>query len=271
MRNDKKHGRKISARKVLAAVFLCVFLFALWKVGSILLEYRDIDKLYEDTAAEYTTDVMDNLDEATSGPIDVDLESLREENDDVIGWIYIPDTNVNFPLLQGEDNEQYLYQSYEKEYLTAGSIFLDYRCSDDFSDGNTVIYGHNMHNGSMFGKLKKYASEDYRDAHPYIYIMKADGSWNKYEVIAYFVADVMGPVYELPLAASSAADAASGELTGASMTSEFRELAQTIADSNAYSGDVELAPGDKLITLSTCTQDSRNDARNVLIARLLAE
>ena len=266
MRNEKKHERKISAKKVLAAVFLCVFLFALWKVGSILLEYREIDKLYEDTAAEYTTD------ELASEPIEVDLELLREENDDVIGWIYIPDTNVNFPLLQSTDNNQYLYQSYEKEYLTAGSIFLDYRCSNDFSDANTVIYGHNMHNGSMFGKLKKYASEDYREEHPYIYIMKADGSWNKYEVIAYFMADVTGPVYELPLAASSAEGAsASGELTGTSMTSEFEELAQTIAESNVYSGDVELAPGDKLITLSTCTQDSRNDARNVLIAQLLTE
>ncbi len=181
---------------------------------------------------------------------------IREVNEDVVGWIYIPDTNVNFPVLQGKSNKQYLFQSYKKEYLTAGSIFIDYRCKADFTDRNTVIYGHNMHNGSMFGKLKKYKREEYRDDHPYVYLMDVGRQWNKYEVIAYFQAAVSGAVYDLPLESDCSEE-------------RFELLKETIAEENLYANSAELSEDDRLITLSTCTQDSRNDVRVVVIGKLV--
>lgn len=249
---DKKHGRKAIINRILTVAFLFVFLFSLYKIVNIFLEYRNIDKLYDDTVKQYTS----GEDKTDADPIEVDLEQLQEVNDDVIGWIYIPGTNINFPVLQGKNNKQYLFQSYEKEYLTAGSIFIDYRCGADFTDRNTVIYGHNMHNGSMFGKLKKYKDEKYKKTHPCIYILNSAKEWSKYKVIACFQADVEGPVYDLPI----------NEERG---DKKFEQLSSTIQAENIYSGDVKITKEDHLITLSTCTQDSRNDVRVVVIAKLI--
>ena len=111
----------------------------------------------------------------------MDFEGLLAVNDDIIGWIYIENTDISYPVLCGRDNQQYLFQSYEKKYLTAGSIYIDYRCSRDFTDSRTVIYGHNMHNGSMFGKLDKFTKESYMKEHPYVYILLPSGETLKYE------------------------------------------------------------------------------------------
>ena len=252
MKDKKKHTGKAKLNGIVTALFLCVFLFSLYKVANILLEYRNIDRFYDETLSQYTSE-ENGTDKA---PIEVELAELRDVNEDICGWLYIPDTNVNFPVLQGKSNKQYLFQSYKKEYLTAGSIFVDYRCKADFTDKNTVIYGHNMHNGSMFGGLKKYKSEEYREAHPYVYLMKEGDRWNKYEIIAYFQAAVSGAVYDLPLESDCPEE-------------EFDLLKKTIADENIYSCSADLSKSDRLITLSTCTQDSRNDVRVVVIAKLI--
>lgn len=252
MKDKKKHGRKAIMNRILTAAFLCVFLFSLYKIVNIFLEYRNIDKLYDDTVTQYTS----GEDKTDTDPIEVDLEQLQEVNDDVVGWIYIPGTNINFPVLQGKNNKQYLFQSYEKEYLTAGSIFIDYRCGADFTDRNTVIYGHNMHNGSMFGKLKKYKDEKYKKTHPCIYVLNSAKEWSQYEVIACFQADVEGPIYDLPINEESS-------------DKKFERLSSTIQEENIYSDDVQITKEDRLITLSTCTQDSRKDVRVVVIAKLI--
>lgn len=289
MNSGKKHNVKKILSILLMIVFLCVFLFSLYKVAVILKEYRSIDMLYDETSETYITEAEDETDRVTP---EVELEALREVNKDVIGWIYIPDTDVSFPILKGKSNKQYLYQSYKKEYSTAGSIFIDYRCRANFKDKSTVIYGHNMHNGSMFGSLKKYKKESYRDKHPYIYIMKKDGAWNKYEVAAYYQASVEGPTYNLPMreADEQYADE-SKAVEGESGNEAFDELLQTINRDNVYlsddgskatakgesgdtedadtvSNDFELSEDDKIIILSTCTQDSRNDVRVAIAARL---
>ncbi len=246
---NRRTGRP-DVTKLAMIVFLCAFLFSLGKLLSILVEYRSIDSLYDEVQEEYTKR-DENL-------IDVDLAKLRKVNKDVIGWIYIPDTNVNFPLLKGKTNKQYLFQSYKKKYLTAGSIYMDYRCSKDLSDRNTVIYGHNMHNGAMFGRLKRYAKKSYRDKHPYIYVMRQNGDWYKYSVIAYFLADITGPVYDLPLGSDADAE-------------DMKALTETIRQENTY-GDEDnmiLTEYDRLLTLSTCTMDSRNDVRVVVISKLV--
>ena len=230
--------------------FLGVFLFSLYKIIGIVWEYRQIDDFYDKTEKTYIQDEKDRF------LPEVDFKALRRENENIIGWIYIEDTNISFPILKGKTNKQYLFQSYKKEYLTAGSIFIDYRCGGDFSDKNTVIYGHNMHNGSMFGSLKKYKDDEYKNEHPYIYILMPDNSWNKYEVIAFYQAAVDGPLYKLPLRADCE-------------EKDFDNLAETIKNENLYSDMEEMKYEDSFITLSTCTQDSREDVRVAITAKLL--
>lgn len=145
----------------------------------------------------------------------------------MIGWIFIEGTEVNYPILLGVNNQQYLFQSYEKKYTVAGSIFLDYRCGADFEDARTVIYGHNMKNGMMFGKLDRYQKADYLAEHPYVYILLAEGGWKKYRVLDCGQAAIDGETYDLPRS-------------------------------------TEDAEADRLLTLSTCTNDSRDDVRFVV-------
>lgn len=102
--------------------------------------------------------------------IDVDFKSLKEINPDVIGWIRIPDTIINYPIMHGEDNDEYIRTTFEKKSLSAGSIFLDYRNDSHLNDLNSVIYGHNMRDGSMFAPLAKYLDQEFFNEHKYIEI-----------------------------------------------------------------------------------------------------
>ena len=99
---------------------------------------------------------------------------VLEQNADCIGWIFIDGTNINYPVMHTPDNPQkYLRLSFEKKYSQSGVPFLDGRCS--LQDGNLIIYGHNMKNGTMFSDLKKYLDTDFREAHKTIEFQTADG------------------------------------------------------------------------------------------------
>ena len=237
---------------ILIGIVVCISFF---NIGKEIYNYWQSEKLYDEVQNMYASkdDVL--LEWGVSLP-DVDFESLVAQNDDIIAWIYISNTNISFPVLKGKTNKQYLFQSYKKKYLTAGSIYIDYRCRRSFSDKNTVIYGHNMHDGNMFGKLKKYADQDYMEKHQYIYIMRANGNINRYEIFAYFRASIEGEVYNLPLQKDGSED-------------QFNALKYEINTNNTYTGYAAEEEDTNYITLSTCTQDSRNDVRVCVIARLI--
>ena len=229
MKELKKHRGRHVLRIIGIAGCLAVFLFSLFNVISIIQNYREIDKTYDEAAGQFT-EIPSQTSEEESGGIgvpEVDFDALLQVNNDVIGWIYIEGTDISYPLLCGRDNQQYLFQSYEKKYLTAGSIFIDYRCSRDFTDSRMVVYGHNMHNGSMFGKLDKFTKESYMKKHPYVYILLPGGETLKYEVKKTYKADIEGEVYKLP--------------SGEAKDSEDRKL-----------------------YLSTCTEDSSDTQRFVV-------
>lgn len=102
------------------------------------------------------------------------IAPVLEQNADCIGWIFIDGTNINYPVMHTPDNPQkYLRLSFEKKYSQSGVPFLDGRCS--LQDGNLIIYGHNMKNGTMFSDLKKYLDTDFREAHKTIEFQTADG------------------------------------------------------------------------------------------------
>ena len=230
MREKQKHSNRQILRIIGIAVCIAVFLFALYNIITIFLNYREIDRTYDEAVRDYTQ--IPSQEERLNSIPDVDFEKLISQNDDIIGWIFIEGTDIRYPLLCGRDNQQYLFQSYEKKYLTAGSIYIDYRCSRDFSDSRTVVYGHNMHNGSMFGKLDKFTRKSYMKEHPYVYILLPDGETLKYEVKKAYKADIEGEVYKLPSAEAK-------------------------------------NPDDRKLYLSTCTEDSSDTHRFVVECELV--
>lgn len=116
-----------------------------------------------------------------------DLDALRAVNSEVIGWISIPDTVVSYPILQTTNDYFYLRYTWNRIKSSVGSIFMTYHASPDFSDFHTVIYGHKMRNGSMFGGLKDYADASYWADHPRVYIVNDTGV-HIYDIFAAFEA-----------------------------------------------------------------------------------
>lgn len=112
-----------------------------------------------------------------SNPDKVDFEALWETGPDIIGWLNLPDTAVNYPVTQTDDNEYYLHHLYDGTYNKMGCLFADYENQADFSDRNTIIYGHNMRDGSIFATLNEYDEQSYFDEHPQMYLVTPDGGF----------------------------------------------------------------------------------------------
>ena len=166
----------------------------------------------------------------------IDLNALRQVNPDVVGWIYIPNSYINYPLMQGEDNQFYLERTWEGNVNPYGSIFLESRNSPDLTDFNTIIYGHNMLNGSMFAGLSNYAYQWHWEWNRYVYIV-TDGGILRYEIFSSYFADVDSAAYGLSF----------NQL-------ETREnfIAHALENSQIDTG-ITPAATDRIITLSTCT------------------
>lgn len=180
----------------------------------------------------------------------IGLDALREVNEDVIGWIMIPDSNINYPLLQGDDNDHYLEHAWDNRSTSVGSIFLEHLSSADLTDYNTIVYGHNMNDGSMFAGLKKYSTDGYWEKHPYVYIATDEGVY-RYEIFSAYKAEVDSVTYCLSFRQ---------EKTKA----EF--LLHTLDNSKIDTGILpELT--DRILTLSTCSGMGQS-TRWVVHARL---
>lgn len=180
----------------------------------------------------------------------VDFEALQQINPDVVGWICIEGTKINYPLVQGTDNSHYINRLFDGKYNDAGSIFLDYRNERDLSGRNSVLYGHNMKNGTMFHQITGYKEQSFFDQHPTGLLLTPNGNY-KIEFIAGYVTDMNSDAWKLEFASDQ----------------EFsRWLANAIAQST-FTGTVEPAAQDRVVTLSTCTYEY-SDARYVLVGIL---
>ena len=166
---------------------------------------------------------------------DMDFTRLREVNGDVLGWILIPDTNVSYPMVQGKNNDYYLRRTWDKTRNTMGSIFVDYRNGRDLRDFHTVIYGHRMRDGSMFGRLYKYEDADYWKDHPDFYLADDSGS-HTYTIFSAYLADSMD-TYQFEFADDG----------------EKEDFIQYCVSKSWL--DTGIVPGvnDRIVTLSTCS------------------
>lgn len=182
-------------------------------------------------------------------PISVDFDALHTENKDIIAWLHLPDTVINYPVLQADDNSYYLHRLTNGYWNIAGSLFLDCRNNATLSDPNSVIYGHNMTNNTMFGTLMDYARQEYYDKHPHMFIITPEKTY-RLELLAGFVTDTSSEVYVFP----------QDEEATASQLAKWLEISdfQTV---------YEYTQGSRLVTLSTCAEDYGNK-RYVVVGAL---
>lgn len=180
-----------------------------------------------------------------------EFADLYNSNPDMVGWINIPETEINYPVMQTiADEDFYIDHDFYGAKDSNGTIFVDARCDIVNQPSNTILYGHNMRSGMMFGSLKKYQKKDYYNSHQYIYF---DTIYEHriYQVVAVCLSkvsfqDETGFRYY-------------NYIEGNNHT-EFQEFYDNISSLNVHEGAVELVPSDKILTLSTCnsyTEDGR--------------
>lgn len=184
-----------------------------------------------------------------TAPISIDFDALLQENADIVAWIYCPDTPINYPVVQSADNSYYLRRLVNGAWNSSGTLFLDYRNAKDFSDVNSVIYGHNMKNDSMFGTLTGYKNQDYYEQHPVFYLLTPENDY-KVELLAGYITPSDSAIYDISVMEGKTADEVISSTTASTFTSE-----------------ADLSGGEHLVTLSTCSYEY-DDARYVVIGVL---
>lgn len=242
-------------RLIACVVFAGIFLYSGYQLASYYIQQQQAEGEYESlqaavsTAMPTTTTTGDTPQPEQPAqqtvPISVDFDTLRKTCPDVIGWLYIPGTPINYPVVQGADNEAYIDRLPDGKKNKSGSLFADYRNVGP-EDANFVVYGHSMKTGAMFGMLEHYAKQAYYDAHPLGYYLTPEGMYILH-IYAGYTTKATSEAYTL----SHTPDTLSAYMTAAKKKSDFRS-------------EVTYAPGDTVMTLSTCAYDYE-DARYVLL------
>jgi sortase B len=183
------------------------------------------------------------------------FEEFKAINPDIFSWLTVYGTHIDYPVVQGQDNMKYVNTNAEGQYSLSGAIFLDYTCSNDFSDFSSLFYGHHMERSAMFGDIGNFADKDYFDARPY-------GSlyYNGQEHGLEFFAFVHADAYDSTVFQTNITDRGAQE----AYLNRLYELAVNTRDIGGVTAD------DRIVLLSTCSATSTN-GRDILVGKITEE
>jgi sortase B len=241
---------------ILIIVLLGVFGYSAYLLGDYYLAKYRSDKcvaqavqhvhVRESSGISQTGDPEAPADEPEPEGIDVDFEALWKLNSDIVAWIYCPDTPINYPIVQADDNDYYLRRLLDGSWNIGGTLFLDYRCTGDFTGRNNVVYGHHMKSGTMFGSLVRYRDQSYYNEHPVMYLATPMGQY-RVELFAGCTIDAMDNIYDI---------------------NPSDEQILRLTRRSSFAPDHEISLDGPILTMSTCAYDFEN-ARYVVIGRLV--
>lgn len=246
---------KRGIRVGLIILFAGIFVFSLWNVLGILQNYEAGDSSYQDLAQYVSADETwapvetetqsPELPEETepteppdlSGWPQVDFAALKQINGDCVGWIYIEGTNINYPVAQHSDNSYYLNHLFDGKANNTGCIFLDARNASDYSDKNSILYGHHMKNGSMFRDLVKYKKQAFYDEHS-VALLMTETAYYKIQLFSGYVSNNQGDAWDV-------------QFDGAL----YEEWLEQIQENSCFVSPYKPSVEEQIITLSTCTYE----------------
>lgn len=241
-----------------------IILFVILLISVIMLVFKLQNKNTINDDENFQNIANDNSQIEIDVPIEtkperiVKFEELQKENSDIVAWLQIEDTNINYPVLKGKDNSYYMTHNYKKEYTIDGSLFLDKDYDWTLPSTNLLIYGHNNRgSNTMFADLMKYKNEDFYNTHKTIRLT-TNGEDAEYEIISVFLSrvyyksekDVFRYYYFI----------------NAENEQEFNEYVQNSKEASLYNIEATAEYGDQLLTLSTC-EYSQEDGRLAVVAR----
>ena len=268
MANDKKRIGK--GRALLLAICIIIFLFSASLVIKHFVEINNNKRGYEDLAGLVNNTTLDNG-ESEDEPVP-DYSPLIEQNRDFVGQIIVPNTSINHPVVQYADNDYYLDHSFEKKYDYRGAIFMDYRNDAVNLDSNTIIYGHNAYDTTMFSELVKYEDIEFYKKSPIIEFNTLEANY-KWKIYGVFITN----------ATASEDNGYIFNYIYPYMDGEnFDGFIEEVNKRRLYTTDVDITDDDKMLVLSTCvrTLDIKNkygkttyraNARLVVLARMVRD
>lgn len=231
-----------AAEDVIMACLVIIMFFSAWKIYSIVKDYKDNQSVY-DVLTEQSRDG-----EFTG---DIDFEALRKINPDVIGWLYYKDSLIDYPVVKGSDNDYYLYRMFDGTYSAFGTLFVDAITDNPFKQFNTIVYGHHMRNGSMFGHLIRLKDPSYAEEHPRMELITPEGKFHL-EIAAFLNQPSDSNIY----------------------TTNIRDIGgrqsylETVEKLASYTTGVAIEPTDRIVILSTCAYEYK-DARYMVICKMV--
>ena len=253
---------------LISGILLGVMVFSTYKIVRDRVEHQQARKMDSEASDTYVRpaaasptprayrqeveEQQDFLDDEVS-PLNsmYDLDKFFSDYPDAIAWIYCPDTKIDYGVVEAENNDYYLHRFYDGSYSVSGSLFADCCNARDFSDDNTVIYGHNMGDGSKFAGIMNYKLQSYFDQHPVLYLSTPEMNY-RLELFAGFLTDADSEAY----------------LYQFNSPEEFSAWQQRMISQSDFRADVTPGPEDRIVTLSTCSYEYY-DARYVVMGKLV--
>ena len=221
-------------------------------------EYAIADTEYENLLGDAVQMTTPSGSEETAGresfpPLVIDYAQLKSINEDFVGWLYFPYFGINYPVVQETEVNEYLKKTFDGTRNNSGCLFTDILSSPDFTGMHDIIFGHNMRNGSMFGKLKKLSQSEDRDMikeNPYIYVYTETNVY-KYMIFGYYITTVGSDAYSV-----------------VTNNEEYDSFINYISSNSVYQkpDDLDLSQRPSILTLSTCSGKSGSGRRFVIHA-----
>lgn len=247
---------KTKLLNIIMIVAVCVFCFSGYQLFEQTKDYRSGGKEYDKVEQEAVEIVSEETQESGTKEqkkekkkIDktlyrVDFEKLRQVNDEVVGWIRFDEPEViSYPLVQADDNDKYLTRTFEGNGNKVGALFLDRINEAKFEDENTFIYGHNMKDGSMFGRLRNYKKESFYKEYPYFYIYTPKGQVYTYQIFSVEITNDTSESFQKQFADDQ----------------EYLTYLKRIQNKALYDTGVQADASSKMVSLSTCTNVSEEE------------
>ena len=237
----KKTSKSNSVRRMaMRVIIIClagIMLVSGWRVYTIIRGYL-ADRAVYDKISEEAGD-------------DIDFDALRKINPDVIGWLYYEDTIIDYPVVQGENNEMYLSMLFDRTWGGCGTLFADCITEAPFRQFNTIVYGHHMKDGTMFACLKELRDSEYCAKHPKLELSTPDGKFDL-EIWAFLNEPADSNIY----------------LTNIKYEEDKQAYLDLIESLASYTTNVEVSTGDRLVMLSTCAYEFE-EARYIVVCKMV--
>ncbi len=253
-RSGARAGRNRAVQIALLLFFAFLAVFSGGKAYQIYRSYRVGERAYDqlERVALQGYDMEQRIQGETDAPAssdpfpEVDFEALRQINQEAVAWISCEDTVIQYPVAQAQDNDYYLRHLFDKTYNENGCIFLDCRNSGDFSDPNSILYGHHLRNGNMFALLPEYKDQAYYEEHPTFLLMTPAGNYTV-ELFSGYVVEAHEDAWQVAFDAQE----------------DYGAWLRERVERSCFTSEVTPEASDRTLTLSTCTYEY-DDARFVL-------